>query len=223
MERVILAWSGGKDAAMTLRRLHREGVDVVSLLTTISTAYDRSSMHGVRRGLYDQQAAALGIPLHVVELPAAPSNEAYEEAMADALAMYEDRAVEGVAFGDLFLEDVRSYREERLAGTPFEGRWPLWGADTTDLAADVIEAGFEATLVAVDDRFLDASFAGRPYDHELLAELPADVDPCGEHGEFHTFVHDGPSFTEPVAVSVGETVTRSIEGAAFHYADLRPA
>lgn len=222
MDRVILAWSGGKDSAIALRVLRNDGVDVEALLTTIASDYDRSSIHGVRRVLYERQAAALELSLHAVELPPEPSNEQYETAMADALGRYDPTVLDGVGFGDLFLEEVRDYREDRLAGTGFAGYWPLWGEDTAALASRFIDAGFEATLVAVDGRELDASFAGRRFDHRLLDELPADVDPCGEHGEFHTFVHGGPGFAEPVPLEVGETVTRNVADSPVHYADLVP-
>lgn len=222
MERVVLAWSGGKDAAAALSRLRTEGVAVHALLTTVNTATDRSSMHGVRRSLYERQAAALGLPLHVVELPPEPSNGAYDAAMGEALERYVD-TVDGVAFGDLFLEDVRAYREARLSDTGLDGYWPIWGEDTVALARSSLADGRCATVVAVDGRALDRSVVGRRYDQSFLEDLPDGVDPCGEHGEFHTFVHGGPGFAAPMAVTVGRTVTRSVDGAEFHYADLRPA
>ena len=223
MAGVVVAWSGGKDCAVALRELRADGVDVEALFTTVNRRYDRSTMHGVRRVLHERQADALGLPLDVVELPAEPSNEAYEEAMARRLNAYRERGVEAVAFADLFLEDVRAYREDRLAGTGLAGRWPLWGRDTGELARAFLDAGFRALVVAADADVFGPSAAGRPYDEAFLADLPPGVDPCGERGAFHTFVTDGPGFDAPVAVEVGATETRPVGDGAFHYADLRPA
>ena len=221
MDRVVLSWSGGKDAAYALDRLRAAEVEVVGLLTTVDGGYDRSTMHGVRRELYDRQADAIGLPLNQVVLPHEPSNDEYAATMAAELARYRERAVEAVAFGDLFLEDVRDYRQERLAEAGMTGRFPLWGMDTRAVATAVLDLGVSATVVAVDGDALDASFAGRPYDEGFLSDLPDGVDPCGERGEFHTFVHDAPYFDAPLPVAVGEVVTRSLEGGEYHYADLR--
>ena len=223
MAGVVVAWSGGKDAAMALREVRAEGVPVEALLTTVSEAHDRSSMHGVRRSLHERQAEALGLPLDVVALPPEPSNETYERAMARATHRYRERGIERVVFGDLVLEDVRAYREARLAGTGLEGWWPLWGRDTDALARAFLDAGFEALVVAADADAFDVDAVGRPYDAAFLEALPDGVDPCGEHGAFHTFVRDGPGFEHPVTVRVGETVTRPVGDGAFHYADLLPA
>lgn len=203
-----LSWSGGKDSALTLRTLRREGREPEALITTVTDTYDRISMHGVRRELLARQAGALGIPLVEVVIPPGCVNDVYEARMAEAFA-----------FGDLFLEDVRAYREERLAAGGKRGLFPLWGRDTRELAREFIAAGFEAIIVCLDPRALDRSFAGRPYDEQLLAELPASVDPCGENGEFHTFVHAGPIFAEPIACETGEIVERD----GFVFCDLTPA
>jgi uncharacterized protein (TIGR00290 family) len=212
-----LSWSGGKDSALTLWTLRRQAVEPAALITTVTDAYDRISMHGVRRELLSRQAEAAGVPLVEVRIPPACVNAVYEARMAQAFASPPLADVEAVAFGDLFLEDVRAYRETRLAAAGKRGLFPLWGRDTGALARELIAAGFQAIVVCVDPRALDASFAGRAYDEQLLAELPAGVDPCGENGEFHTFVHAGPIFTEPIACETGEVVERG----GFVFCDLR--
>ena len=211
--RSALSWSGGKDSALTLWTLRRQDVEPEALITTVTDSYDRISMHGVRRELLAGQADAAGIPLVEVRIPPACVNEVYEARMAQAFASPLLSDVEEVAFGDLFLQDVRAYREKRLAATGRRGLFPLWGHDTSVLAREFIAAGFQARIVSLDPRVLDASFAGRAYDEQLLAELPAGVDPCGENGEFHTFVHAGPIFSQPVACETGEVVER--EGFVF--------
>ena len=211
--RSALSWSGGKDSALTLWTLRRQDVEPEALITTVTDSYDRISMHGVRRELLARQADAAGIPLIEVRIPPACVNEVYEARIAQAFASPPLSDVEEVAFGDLFLEDVRAYREERLAATGRRGLFPLWGHDTGVLAREFIAAGFQARIVSLDPRVLDASFAGRAYDEQLLAELPASVNPCGENGEFHTFVHAGPIFSQPVACETGEVVER--EGFVF--------
>ena len=218
--RVLLSWSSGKDAAYALHRLRADPeVAVAGLLTTLNGAFDRVAMHGVRDALLEAQAEAAGLPLWKVPLPWPCSNEAYEAAMAEACARAAAEGITAVAFGDLFLEDVRAYREAKLAGTGLAPVFPLWGEDTARLAREMIASGLEATLVCVDPRALEARFAGRAFDGALLAELAPGVDPCGERGEFHTFAWAGPMFRQPVAVAPGETVTR--EG--FVFADLVPA
>ena len=215
--KVLLSWSSGKDAAYALHRLRRDPrVEVVALLSTINAAADRVAMHAVRRSLLERQAEAVGVPLLVTPLPSPCSNEAYDAAMTSALAEARGLGVEAVAFGDIFLEDVRRYREERMRATGLATLFPLWGEPTPRLAAEMIDAGTRAVLTCVDPRVLDPSFAGRDFDRRLLAELPPSVDPCGEHGEFHSFAWNVPAFRHPVPVAVGETVLRD----GFVFADL---
>lgn len=221
----VLSWSGGKDASFALREMQQSKTDVIELLTTVSAETGRSSMHGVHRDLYERQAEALGLPIRFVEIPDDASNEEYEAAMAEATAEYERRGVEQIAFADLYLEDIRTYRENRLSESGVEGYWPIWGRDTTDVIREFLDAGFEATVVAVEDDALDASFAGRPLDEAFLADLPEDVDSCGENGEFHTFVHDGPVFDSPVPVRTGDVVTTEPGhgGMVVHQCEIRAA
>jgi uncharacterized protein (TIGR00290 family) len=214
-----LSWSGGKDSALALWTLRREQLEPHALITTVTEGYERISMHGVRRELLARQAEVLGIPLVEVVIPPACVNDVYEARMAEAFAAAPLSRVEGVAFGDLFLDDVRAYREERLAAAGRRGLFPLWGRDTTSLANEFLDAGFEATLLCVDPRALDPAFAGRRYDERLLDELPPGVDPCGENGEFHTFVSAGPVFAEPITCERGEIVERD----GFVFCDLTPA
>jgi uncharacterized protein (TIGR00290 family) len=214
-----LAWSGGKDSALALWALREEEVMPAALLTTVTEEYERVSMHGVRRSLVRRQAAATGLPLVEIEIPPGCSNEVYESRMAAAFASTELAAVAEVAFGDLFLEDIRAYRESRLAAAGRRARFPLWGSDTAALARRFLAAGFHAIVVCVDPRALAPSFAGCDYDERLLADLPAGVDPCGENGEFHTFVTAGPVLATPVACRRGEVVERD----GFVFADLLEA
>ena len=211
-----LAWSGGKDSALALQALRRDGVEVSALLTTITEGYDRVSMHGVRRELVRRQAAATGVPLVEVTIPPDCVNSVYEERMAAAFAGSPLDEIGAMASGDLFLEDVRAYREQRLVGAGKEALFPLWGRDTEALAREFVNEGFEAVVCCLDPRKLDASFAGRPYDADFLADLPDDVDPCGERGEFHTFVHAGPVLSKPVRIAVGHVVERG----GFVFCDL---
>jgi uncharacterized protein (TIGR00290 family) len=213
---VGLAWSGGKDSALALQALRREGVEVTALLTTVTEGFERVSMHGIRRDLIRRQAAATGVPLVEVTIPPDCVNAVYEERMAAAFAQPPLDRVGGMASGDLFLEDVRAYREERLAEAGKEALFPLWGRDTRALAREFLDAGFEAIVCCLDPRRLDPSFAGRFYDASFLAELPDDVDPCGERGEFHTFVYAGPVLSTPVRIAVGEVVERD----GFVFCDL---
>ena len=216
---MVLSWSGGKDSALSLWTLRRElGIEPMALLSTVTDVYERISMHGVRRELLMAQARATSLPVLTVEIPAACSNELYEQRMAQALATRELAEAEQVAFGDLFLADIRAYRERRLAEAGKRALFPLWGRDTAALAETFIDAGFEALLVCVDPRRLDPSFAGRRYDERLLDELPPGVDPCGENGEFHTFVYAGPIFRHPLSVTPGEVQVR--EG--FVFCDVLP-
>jgi uncharacterized protein (TIGR00290 family) len=216
---LALSWSGGKDSALALWTLRREsGRDPRALITTITDGYDRISMHGVRRALLELQAERLGLPLVPVVIPPRCATEIYETRMAQTFTRAPLSSVGEVAFGDLFLEEVRAHREERLAAAGKRGLFPLWGRNTAELARLFVAQGFEAVLVCVDPRRLDGSFAGRRYDHRLLAELPAGVDPCGENGEFHTFVANGPILRAPIRYERGELVERD----GFVYCDLLP-
>ncbi len=215
-ERVLLAWSSGKDSAFTLHALRTQGVEVTELLTTINEAFDRVAMHAVRLSLLRAQADAVGLPLALVRIPWPCPNEVYEAAMAGAVAAARERGITAVAFGDLFLEDVRRYREERLAGTGLRPLFPLWARPTRELAEEMIALGQKAVLTCVDPRALPRAFAGRAFDASLLRDLPAAVDPCGENGEFHSFAWDGPAFRHPVPVRVGDVVERD----GFVFADL---
>jgi uncharacterized protein (TIGR00290 family) len=218
--RALLSWSSGKDSAHTLHVLRERGeVEVVGLLTTVNAAVDRVAMHAVRRALLEEQAAAVGLPLHAVAIPSPCPNDVYESAMAQALARARERGVDAVAFGDLFLTDVRRYREQRMAGTGMTPLFPLWGRPTRELALEMLAGGLRARITCLDPRTLPAELAGREYDRELLAALPPGVDPCGENGEFHTFAWDGPAFARPVPVRGGELVERD----GFVFADLLPA
>lgn len=218
-ERILFCWSGGKDSTLALAELLRASdCEVAALLTTVTEDYDRISMHGVRRTLLEAQAAALGLPLQIVLIPTGCSNEIYEARMKAALESFLERGIRRAAFGDLFLADVREYRERNLARVGMEAIFPLWQRDTRELAHEFITRGFRAVLTCVDTRKLDASFSGRFFDAQLLADLPPQVDPCGENGEFHSFVFDGSIFRQPVAFSHGERVVR--EGYAF--CDLLP-
>lgn len=218
-EPVVIGWSGGKDSALALYALQADPtVRIEALLTTVTDQYDRISMHGVRRQLLSTQAAALGLPLTEAHIPAAASNAIYEEAFSAALAQHRARGVRRVVFGDLFLADIRAYRERQLAALGMTGIFPLWGLDTRKLAVEFIELGFEAVIACVDGAKLDATFAGRPFDQNLLRDLPAGVDPCGENGEFHTFVTDGPTFRWPVSYTTGVSVYRD----GYTFCDLVP-
>jgi len=218
-EDVLFCWSGGKDSAMALHAL-REGRDyrISALLTTITEEYDRISMHGVRRALLERQAESLGLPLHAVLIPPQCINATYEERMKEALALHFARGVRRVAFGDIFLEDLRVYREKNLAQVGMQALFPIWKRDTRELAQEFVRLGFRAITVCVDPRVLDASFAGRELDKSFFADLPPAVDACGENGEFHTFVFDGPIFQTPIPCRVGEKVLRD----GFCFCDLQP-
>jgi uncharacterized protein (TIGR00290 family) len=219
-EPVVMSWSGGKDSAMALHELLRDSAyEVVSLLTTISEQFRRISHHGVCESLLDAQAEAIGIPLHKVYLPSSSNagctNEVYEAIMSRVMASYKMRGVETVGFGDLFLEDLRAWREANLAKAGMRGVFPIWKRNTTELAHEVIRLGYKACLSCVE-AIVGSGFAGRLYDEEFLSELPSTIDPCGENGEFHSFVFDGPIFKRPIAVTVGKRVVRD----GRHYADL---
>lgn len=219
---IVLSWSGGKDSALALSALRADPrYELVALMTSVTREYDRISIHGVRRALLDAQVQAIGLPLVEVSLGATATNESYEQAFHEALQIV--RAAHGgvqhLAFGDLFLADVRAYRERLLDGTGIRAEFPLWGRETRALAETFIAQGFEAHLTCVDTTQIDGAFAGRRFDASLLADLPRSADPCGERGEFHTFVSAGPIFAVPIAVTVGEVVLRD---GRFAYCDLLP-
>jgi len=212
----LLSWSSGKDSAWALHALRRADVPVVGLLTTINQAFDRVAMHAVRRDLLDAQARSIGIPLWPVPLPWPCSNEDYERIMGDVCGQAKAEGIECVAFGDLFLMEVRAYRERQLEGTGLTPLFPLWGLPTDALAQEMLAGGLQARITCVDPKLLPPAFAGREFDQALLADLPAGVDPCGEKGEFHTFAYSGPMFREPIPIASGEVVERD----GFVFADL---
>jgi uncharacterized protein (TIGR00290 family) len=214
-----LAWSSGKDSAWALYTARRDReFEVVAMLTTVNRTHERVAMHAVRESLLELQAAATGLPLVKVPIPSPCPNEVYEQAMSDAMSRARAEGVRHVIFGDLFLEDIRAYREKQLARCGMTPVFPLWGKSTHELAKDMIAGGLSAYLTCVDPRQLDRTFAGRRFDGDLLAALPGHVDPCGENGEFHTFASAGPMFREGIPVTVGETVERD----GFVFADLLP-
>jgi uncharacterized protein (TIGR00290 family) len=218
--KALIAWSSGKDSAWALHETRRAGeVDVVGLLTTVTDAFARVSIHGLREELLLAQADACGLPASVVRIPYPCPNEIYERKMASAMEQAKSRGVSHVVFGDLFLEDVRAYREQRLSPIGITPLFPLWHRPTAALACEMIAAGVQARIVCVDLKKLPKSFAGRRFDAELLACLPAGIDPCGENGEFHSFVTAGPMLARSIAVALGETVERD----GYAYADLVPA
>lgn len=220
MHRVWLSWSSGKDSAWAAHVLRERGdVELVGLLTTVNEAFDRVAMHAVRRRLLERQAAALSLPLHVVTIPNPCPNEVYEERMQAAIAAARSAGVTAIAFGDLFLEDIRAYRERMMDGTGLEPLFPLWGIPTDALAREVIAAGLKAVVTCVDPRKLSPAMAGRTFDADFLGELPPGIDPCAENGEFHTFAYEGPMFSAPIAVRVGEIVERD----GFVFADVLEA
>jgi uncharacterized protein (TIGR00290 family) len=214
-----MSWSSGKDSAFALAEARRSGADVVRLLVTFNADADRVAMHAVRRQLVAAQADRLDLTLFTVDLPNPCPNAEYEARMATAIAAARDDAVEEMVFGDLFLQDIRTYRETAMAGTGIAPSFPLWERPTPDLALSMLDAGIEAIITCVDPRQLDRSFAGRRFDRDFLRDLPDHVDPCGENGEFHTFVWDGPGFSSPIDVTVGEVVERD----GFVFADVVPA
>lgn len=219
MKDVLVSWSGGKDSCLALHELRQAGSHrVAALLTTVTRDYDRVSMHGVRRVLLERQAESIGLPLRQALIQAGATNEEYERATAEIFMEYRTRGIDTVVFGDLFLEDVRAYREEFLARQGMRGLYPVWMRDTGEFVREFIALGFKAVVTCVSSEALDGSFAGRLIDGEFLAALPPGVDPCGENGEFHTFVFDGPSFSQRVRFAVGERVLRG----SFWFCDLVP-
>lgn len=220
LPRAWLAWSSGKDSAWALHTIRQQGeFEIASLLTTVNSTHHRVAMHAVREGLLDVQAAAAGLPLVKVPIPWPCPNEVYERAMGEAMARARAQGVSHVVFGDLFLEEIRAYRERQLASCGLSPVFPLWGRDTRRLAQEMISGGLSAYITCVDPRKLDRSFAGHRFDEKLLVGLPPSVDPCGENGEFHTFANQGPMFRQAVAVLPGEVVERD----GFIFADLLPA
>jgi len=214
-----LAWSSGKDSAWALHTVRQSGdFEIVALVTTVNRTYERVAMHAVRESLLEMQAAAVGLPLVKVAIPSPCPNAVYEQAMSDAMAQARAEGVRHVVFGDLFLEDIRAYREKQLADCGMTPVFPVWGIETRRLAEDMLAGGLSGYLTCVDPRKLDRSFAGRRFDASLLADLPSGVDPCGENGEFHTFANAGPMFRETIPVEVGEILERD----SFVFADLLP-
>jgi len=215
--RVALSWSSGKDSAWSLHLLRQDpSIEVVALVTTLNEEFDRVAMHAVRRELLELQAESVGVPLWTVPLPWPCSNEQYEGRMRDLCTRALEVGVEAMAFGDLFLADIRAYREKQLSGTGLEPLFPVWQIPTADLARTMIASGLRAKITCVDPRVLSREFAGRDFDSQFLADLPPGVDPCGENGEFHSFVYDGPEFRQALGVVVGEIVERD----GFVFADL---
>ncbi|MFA4919931.1 MAG: diphthine--ammonia ligase [Thermodesulfovibrionales bacterium] len=219
-EKIIFTWSGGKDSAMALYELQRtHSYEVSALLTTITEDYERISMHGVRRILLERQADSLGLSLEKVFISKNTSNEEYESKMQEALIKYRATGVPSVVFGDIFLEDLRKYREDNLSKVDMKGIFPIWKRDTTELAHTFIDLGFKAVVTCVDSNVLDKKFVGRVFEEQFLSELPSTVDPCGENGEFHSFVYDGPIFRERIAFTMGDIVLRDNR---FYFCDLIP-
>jgi len=219
-QKALMSWSSGKDSAFTLHRLmNDDNYEVVGLLTTLARDYDRVSMHGVRRALLEAQARSTGLPLHIVWISAGGSNDDYEQQMRAVLEEQKAQGVTAVAIGDIFLEDLRRYREEKLAQLDMNAVFPIWGEDTAELSRRFIDSGFKSVITCVDSECMPGEFAGRTYDHNLLSELPAGVDPCGENGEFHSFAFDGPIFRSPISFTKGEVVMRENR---FYFCDIIP-
>ena len=220
MKKALLSWSSGKDSAWTLHRLLPDrDIEMVGLLTTINESANRVAMHAVRRELLEAQARAVGLPLWAVPLPSPCSNLEYERIMRQVCQRALADGIQAIAFGDLYLADVRQYRERQLQGTGLEPLFPLWETPTPALASEMIASGLQAKITCVDPRVLDRAFAGREFDADFLADLPAHADPCGENGEFHSFVYNAPEFGGPLHICVGEIVERD----GFVFADLLPA
>ncbi len=218
-EPILFCWSGGKDSAMALHTiLQRDDVQVIALLTTVTEGYERISMHGVRRELLERQAQSIGLPLHEVRIPPQCVNPIYEARMEEALRVHYNRGVRKVAFGDIFLEDLRAYREKNLARIGMTALFPIWKRDTRELIHLFHAQRFRAIAVCVDPKVLDRRFAGRELDESFFPDLPPGIDPCGENGEFHTFVFDGPIFRSPIPVRTGDVVDRD----SFIFCDLQP-
>jgi len=219
-EKVLLTWSGGKDSALALHEIQNyDEFEVEALLTTITAEYDRISLHGIRRALLEKQANSQGHKLEEVFIPKNCSDEEYEAKMQMTLQKYRDKGISKVVFGDIFLEDVKKYRENNLAKLHMNGIFPLWKQNTSMLANKFIELGFKAVVTCVDGKVLDKSFAGRNFDKQFLTDLPPNIDPCGENGEFHSFVYNGPSFEKQISFTLGDVILRNKQ---FYYCDLIP-
>jgi uncharacterized protein (TIGR00290 family) len=220
LETVLVAWSGGKDSALALYEILRsQNYQIAALLTTVTESYDRISMHGVRRILLERQVASLRLPLEIVLISAKASNDEYESQMAKVLSAYKKKGVTNVVFGDIFLEDLRKYREENLARLEMEPIFPIWKRDTKDLSHSLSKLGFKAITTCVDTQVLGKEFVGRLIDDDFLMGLPPSVDSCGENGEYHSFVYDGPIFKNRIAFTIGEKVLRDDR---FYFCDLVP-
>ena len=216
-KQIILSWSSGKDSAWTLYQLQQDpDYEVVGLVTTVNEKYQRVAMHGVRQRILQQQADAAGLPLHTLNIPSPCTNKEYEAVMQAFIQVMQKNAIHHMAFGDLYLEDIRQYREKQLEGTGITAVFPLWLKPTRALAEEMIMGGLQATITCIDPQKLSASFAGRDFNFDFINDLPENVDPCGENGEFHSCVHNGPMFTQPIQVSNGEIVERD----NFVFADL---
>lgn len=231
MRKAVFHWSGGKDSSLALYKvLQGNEYEIVQLLTTVNSAHKRISMHGVRDELLERQAKSISIPLHKLMIPEMPSMQVYEALMNNALSelKQQDQDTDVSVFGDIFLEDLRAYREQQLAALQMECVFPLWKIPSADIIREFIDLGFKAVVVCVNARYLDKTFAGRLIDNSFLNDLPAQVDPCGENGEYHSFVYDGPIFNEPIQFETGETVFRSYTTSSddidngFWYCDLMP-
>lgn len=219
MKKTLLSWSSGKDSAWSLHVLRRQpDVEVTGLFSTVNDEHERVAMHAVRLDLVRRQAQSLGLPIEFIPIPNPCSNAEYEAIMNEFIGQAVQDGVECIAFGDLFLEDIRKYREDKLRGTGITPIFPIWGLPTGDLAREMVESGLRARITCVDPNQLSADFAGREYDASFLDDIPAGIDPCGENGEFHSFAFDGPMFGDPVGIEVGETVTRD----GFVFTDLVP-
>ena len=220
-EKIVLNWSGGKDCAMSLYKLRQNGssYDVSVLLTVLTKDYDRISMHGVQRILLEKQAQALSLHLDKIYITKDDTADDYEKAIKEKLTDYKNQGISTVAFGDIFLDDLRKHREEKLAQISMKALFPIWKMDTTELANEFIDAGFETIITCVDSKYLDKNFVGRLFSKQFLSELPEGVDPCGENGEFHSFTYDGPIFDQPVPFKKGQIVLRENR---FYYCDLLP-
>ncbi|HTJ11112.1 MAG TPA: diphthine--ammonia ligase [Dinghuibacter sp.] len=223
MTPAVFNWSGGKDSALALWTARQSGAyDIRCLLTTLSREYTRISMHGVRERLLDQQAEAIGLPLRKVYIAEDGTMETYDTAMSETLLTLGQEGIHTALYGDIFLEDLRAYRENALGQVGWTAAFPIWQRPTRELLLEFIDRGFEAIVVCVSEAFLDASFAGRPLNGEFLDDLPPTVDPCGENGEFHSFVFNGPIFRQPVPFRTGEVVRRSYQTHGFYFCDLLP-